>query len=448
MRLATLLVLAAVLMCNDACVAAAEADMGFRYFLNVTDPTARCLDGSPGVYLHWPARKAEFSNKWIVWLQGGGICSTPEACIERSKTPLGTSTFVPPTAPGSGLHGALSRNCTINPEFCDYNLVAVMYCDGFLYSGERDAAWQASDDTTLYLRGGAIRRAVFDSLATQTTFASATDVLLVGCSAGAYGTILHMDQMVDHIQTIVPTATNIKAAPFSGLFVVHTNILGQELMLRSVTDFIETANATAGTNPACRAAHPKRFWYMCMMAEGALSVTRVPVFIVNSHTDAWQIPCMLLAAPGGVNQFQCMAAGDYAATQCGSANFSSCSKAQVAPILSYHQAFVNRIVDLNSFRAAGNGAFISSCYTHCEAMFDAYWANVRIGGVSMHDAVLAWWKGANATTPAAAHTHLDCDRPDTAPYQCNPTCPTNTVPFPWADPKPGASHASFGLGSL
>jgi len=45
-----------------------------------------------------------------------------------------------------------------------------------------------------------------------------------------------------------------------------------------------------------------------------------------------------------------------------------------------------------------------------------------IGGVTMQQAVTAWWNSAG-TAPAASNWHWDCQYTTTgAPYQCNPTC--------------------------
>jgi hypothetical protein len=48
---------------------------------------ARCLDGSPGGYYmrtHNAKGEAADPKKWVVFMQGGGWCSSDESCAERS----------------------------------------------------------------------------------------------------------------------------------------------------------------------------------------------------------------------------------------------------------------------------------------------------------------------------------------------------------------------------
>ena len=50
---------------------------------------ARCLDGSPGGYYirtHNAKGDAADPKKWIVFMQGGGWCSSDENCAERAAT--------------------------------------------------------------------------------------------------------------------------------------------------------------------------------------------------------------------------------------------------------------------------------------------------------------------------------------------------------------------------
>ena len=69
----------------------------------------------------------------------------------------------------------------------------------------------------------------------------------------------------------------------------------------------------------------------------------------------------------------------------------------------------------------GNGAFIHSCHTHCEAQRDPDWPAIAIGGVSMREALGRWWR-ADEGAPAAEHTFLPCMYSAASPHQCNPTC--------------------------
>ena len=406
-----------------------EVEVGTLYYTNATDPSAVCLDGSSGAFYHWSATNPAYANRWVIYLQGGGACNSPEQCYERSKTPLGSSKFAPPTASSALLKGAMSRNCTLNPEFCQYNLVTVAYCDGYLWSGERDVPL-VYNNTNLYLRGGPIRRAVYTTLAQEVpAFTAATDVLLVGCSAGGYGTILHLDDSVARVRAVAPNVQRLKAAPFSGLFLEQPNVQGIDGFKFGAQKMAPIANYTPGLSKRCTASLPESMKWMCVFGEVVLaSLGQVPLFVINSKTDLWQITCILLGSTSSSNS--CMGALNYAQTQCALANFTSCTLEQFFPIDSYAQAFLNRVADIDTFKRDGNGAFISSCYTHCEAMFDEMWGGVIIDGVSLQQATLAWWQDL-VPAPALTRTSIDCTRPLASPYTCNPTCPVRTTPAPW-----------------
>lgn len=70
----------------------------YKKIVHLTDPEARCLDGSPpAIYVHQGTEK----DKFLLFLEGGGFCQGEtqaeviEQCYQRSKTLLGSSNFWP-----------------------------------------------------------------------------------------------------------------------------------------------------------------------------------------------------------------------------------------------------------------------------------------------------------------------------------------------------------------
>jgi hypothetical protein len=75
----------------------------------------------------------ESAEKWIVHLMGGGWCNRGVLdCYMRSMTNLGTTNVWPDTY---SLNGFLSDDPTVNPDFHDWNIVYVIYCDGGSFAG-------------------------------------------------------------------------------------------------------------------------------------------------------------------------------------------------------------------------------------------------------------------------------------------------------------------------
>ncbi len=72
------------------------------------------------------------ANSWIVHLEGGGWCYNEDDCVARSKTSLGSSKFWPENAT---FYGFLSDDKEVNPDFYDWNVAFVKYCDGASFAG-------------------------------------------------------------------------------------------------------------------------------------------------------------------------------------------------------------------------------------------------------------------------------------------------------------------------
>ena len=74
------------------------------------------------------------AKKFILHLEGGGWCGTPESCLERSRTELGSSHRWADELEKSGI---LSDDALVNPDFHDWNTVFIRYCDGGSFAGNR-----------------------------------------------------------------------------------------------------------------------------------------------------------------------------------------------------------------------------------------------------------------------------------------------------------------------
>jgi STAM-binding protein len=161
-----------------------------------------------------------------------------------------------------------------------------------------------------------------------------------------------------------------------------------------------------------------------MFAINAYAVTDIPTFIENSALDMWQTWCILTAAPiigfphpkSRVNG-NCSAVKGWLAC---SHNPENCTSAQMGTMNSFIDDYVAAVNGTKSFHAAGNGAFIHSCHTHCNGISGG-WSNYKIGGDSMQEVTHNWWKS-DGTEPASTYTRLPCRYHLDSPHKCNPTC--------------------------
>ena len=96
---------------------------------------AVCLDGTPAGFYYSPAANPTASTSWQIYFQGGGWCYDEMDCYGRSFSNLGSSTNWAPTGT---LGGIVSADCQVNPDFCNFHRVWMIYCDGNSFSGNRD----------------------------------------------------------------------------------------------------------------------------------------------------------------------------------------------------------------------------------------------------------------------------------------------------------------------
>ena len=144
-----MLALAATLLVASLLVSSCSAKPAEAKLVLINDAVSEgavCLDGTaPGYYfrpgqLHLTSSADMFVatgtgsgvNSWIVHMEGGGVCSTEQECLDRSKTDLGSSKNWPPTHTGSGF---LSADNNTNPGFFNWNVAYLMYCDGSSFAG-------------------------------------------------------------------------------------------------------------------------------------------------------------------------------------------------------------------------------------------------------------------------------------------------------------------------
>lgn len=379
---------------------------------------AVCLDGTAAGFYFSPATTKQNSNDWQIYFTGGGWCYDEMDCYGRSSTTLGSSKDWPPS---SSLGGMLSDDCRTNPDFCNFNRVQLAYCDGNSFSGDRDLP-VIVNNTSIYFRGRRILDAVIRSLV-PLGLSNAVNILLTGCSAGGLSTYLHADYVHSLVQGF-PSLQRYKAAPISGFFLLHDTVEQKSVYPTEMQYIFNLANSTNGLNKYCMAAKAPSDQWMCNFAQEAYAYTQVPIFALNSALDSWQTLCILTSelVPGFPNQ-DGTANGDCGAVpgwgECAK-NVDDCTTAQMPVVNAYIADFSTIMNSTATYSKAGNGAFIHSCLTHCEAQGDTF-NTFKINGVSMQQALGKWW-ASPITTPANDNNYVPCFYNDLVPRQCNPTC--------------------------
>ena len=92
-----------------------------------------CLDGSPPGYMMRHGT-SDGVNKWMIHLMGGGWCNSTKDCYDRSSTKLGSTSNWPQS---DEYNGFLSDYPSVNPDFHNWNMVFMIYCDGGSFAGDK-----------------------------------------------------------------------------------------------------------------------------------------------------------------------------------------------------------------------------------------------------------------------------------------------------------------------
>jgi len=204
----------------------------------LTDPAARCMDGTLSGFYHQRATAPESKARWVIHMQGGGECVDSVQCARRFKTSLASSDYFPDyinltydpahskrralshsdaaaqqEAPGGGGPDMNCRwdrfgwwlcddNPDTNPELYGYHHVWLPYCSGDLWSGQKLTATSLpmpdgaipgdAANVSVYFSGHFILGAALEAL-DDLGLDDAELIVISGNSAGAIGMWLSID---------------------------------------------------------------------------------------------------------------------------------------------------------------------------------------------------------------------------------------------------------------
>jgi hypothetical protein len=145
----------------------------------------RCADGSE--FSFW-VREAN-PNKVLVYLQDGGACFSAETCAPGSDE-YSSAVDEGPSGAGGIFDFADERN-----PFADYSVVYVPYCTGDAHLGNTTVEY--APGVTVHHNGYVNGTAALDYVATNAQ--SATDVVVVGESAGSIAAPLYAGLVSDRL---------------------------------------------------------------------------------------------------------------------------------------------------------------------------------------------------------------------------------------------------------
>jgi len=245
------------------------------------DQSASCMDGTLSGYYFDKSTTFADRKKWVFYLQGGGECDNEQSCKAQLQSALGSSYYFPNTSDNTGWYLA-SGECTDIP-LCTWNHVNIPYCSQDLFSGQ---ITKPSDQTWgLYFSGHLIFKAVIDAF--ERELSSATDIILLGASAGGIGVWMNVDYLAERFPKAKVTAATVAGFYFYATYYTGTNATSPGGM----ADFREEAWINtyalydAYVDQSCKmalASNPQA----CMLSNYSFPYIESQSFSVQAQTDS------------------------------------------------------------------------------------------------------------------------------------------------------------------
>lgn len=297
-KMISLFIVTVAYLCTKV-TAAPVPDMFLESLPESTSPGGKCMDGSmAGYYI----REGLDQDRFVIFLKGGGACSTKEDCDKRmnGKALLASSENWEESIIGDTF---LSGNCNANPEFCEATAVYIPYCTGDTHRGTKT---EASDDTFGYYFDGHLNfQAIVESLIINKGLSDATHVLITGGSAGGIGSFFNVDWLNSRLDNAI-----VKAVPVAGWF--SPGSLTDDLPFpHSPSDYSHFENGEngnelydtidSGVSPTdlwgmkemlpsdCLASFSDDNWWACASMHVAYKYIKSSIFSVHSQYDSYQI---------------------------------------------------------------------------------------------------------------------------------------------------------------
>jgi len=415
------LILAFASQCDGALNGAAPSDELTLFKLPKETLGGRCNDGSPAAW-YYGSPANESVTDWVIWLEGGGACSTAQKCSHRKHVITSSDGLLPTFATGSKAkikpHGKpsspskwiLSDDPQGNPDFFHAHHVYVHYCSSDEFAGTRTTA--SAETFGLYFSGHLHLVNIFGELKKEypTVFGSASRVLFAGSSAGGIGTIHN----IDWVRDFFPSSTVVKGAPLGGWFVPgdapdQPNAAFPPSQWPDWSMGKVTPWGVAGGeydvwspyhNPGCAQAFPPN-GSSCISASAAYQYIKTPMYIMENNYDANQLA---------------------------SFGFPSTTHSEMAQnyMRYYGRAMRNSTAQVNLKPA--DGLFLSSCFDHTAGLGVGSDFHTRINGKDPGALLGEWFYD---RLPASDRIVVD----DCGELPCNPTCTD------WPGPAPGPAPA-------
>ena len=296
--------------------------------------------------------------------------------------------------------GIFSRSAN-NSAFAAANFVYVRYCSSDAWMGNT-FMWEEE------FRGAPTVYAVFDDLFANMGLASGAQLLFGGCSAGARGAMVHLDNVV---AMLAQQGVQARGLLDSGLWldvapVTNTGMGGT--LLKQAEYVYGFANVSSVISAECAAAYPGEE-YKCLFGQYRMPFVQSDYFLSMSQFDDFQTNYDCNTSPLIDTQLM---------QNTFTVNLYATQKTELC-FNNFQNAMRAELQNLPTATQTSSALFSSTCSAHCTTGGADYWS-IQVNGVSMASQMADWWFGHN--TPKVMSTCIG--------YQCMATCLPEEQKFP------------------
>ncbi|XP_047963862.1 pectin acetylesterase 11-like [Salvia hispanica] len=323
-------------------VAGIEADQSVTITLldSAVAKGAVCLDGTPPSYAYSPGFGDGVDN-WHVIFDGGGWCRNVAECLDRSKHYLGSSAKLISEVNGSVyFNGMLGNNSTFNPDFYNWHVFKIFYCDGSSFMSNVE---DVDPMYNLTYRGARIYDAMMDELL-RIGMGNAKNALLSGGSAGGLATILHCDKF----QSLFHDTTRVKCISDSGFFIHGQHFFGGDWRESFFSRVVSTHGLTNMLPTSCTSKFSPT---LCLFPENLVPDIQTPLFLIESAFDAYQIAVTLFPAKGP-QWISC------------NSNLMLCNSTEIEIMKDFRFILINTLKSTIANSSSKRGYLVHSCWRH------------------------------------------------------------------------------------
>ena len=371
-------------------------------------PNAVCNDGSPAIFYYAPSTGQQDRNKWLIFLQGGGSCTSGQKCAERwchVDTNYGmdkmSSTLAKPQIRGNGFLAPEARN-----RFSTWNRVLIYYCSSDQWFGAKTSTATASSANStvefeIQFRGSQIVEGVLDTLRNATPggrrrisrhdvqsdgdawpdLDAATHVIFAGASGGGNGVKNNADRVGAKLRTTNPGLQDYRViidASFTfettNLDYTKTTMCADNPAGCSYASFYQGVSTAVDKNFHGGRGDESCITYHASREPGSEWVCTDKDHVLLHH----------ITTPFFVHQ-------DLQDPQVGGDGFVDLGLGTPVDFAQGVEAALRNFPPAEEPRGAEPGRFAPQCMTHEAFTNNSDVFNLEVNGITWHDTVWNWW---------------------------------------------------------